>query len=187
LFEDEYDSQGMLSLLSGTFKATQKANNASSLITKSQPNLNLFDNSELLSMLSGKFDTQPSQATQKKSLEVIEEVVETEDKSSDRETGELSDTAEPAATGLKLLQLRQAPALKPAQPKSKFIEGEAEVEEDEFMNYGGIDGEDFAGIDEYEKDMLADGDKTKVNEKAIQELHRCDCLTQAATDGKGPD
>jgi hypothetical protein len=62
--------------------------------------------------------------------------------------------------------------------KSRFIEAEAEVEEDEFMNFGGIDGEDFAGIDEYETDMLADNDKSKLNEKKVIELHRKQVLEE---------
>ncbi len=53
-----------------------------------------------------------------------------------------------------------APGAPPRPTGSKFIETEAEVEEDEFMNYGGIDGEELLnGKDEYDKAMLADSDE----------------------------
>ncbi|KAJ3354781.1 hypothetical protein HDU91_005742 [Kappamyces sp. JEL0680] len=47
----------------------------------------------------------------------------------------------------------------PKPAGNKFIDVEAEVEEDEFMNHGGIDGEDVAGQNEYDKTMLADSDE----------------------------
>ncbi|KAI8916040.1 hypothetical protein EDD86DRAFT_253319 [Gorgonomyces haynaldii] len=55
--------------------------------------------------------------------------------------------------------------------KSKFIEYEAEIEEDEFMHLGGVDGEDFMGIDEYEKDMLQDGKQLlETDQQAIKSI-----------------
>lgn len=45
--------------------------------------------------------------------------------------------------------------------KSKFVEDEAEEEEDEFMGMGGVDGEDEDGPDEYE----IDGDVVVMNEE----------------------
>lgn len=57
-------------------------------------------------------------------------------------------------------------------PEKRFVETEADVEEDEFMNYGGIDGEDLNGPDEYDKSLVNDMDSTPVNAEAIMELHQ---------------
>jgi hypothetical protein len=53
----------------------------------------------------------------------------------------------------------------------RFVETEAEVEEDEFMNFGGADGEELHGKDEYDKSLLADSDEDVGDMKAVMELH----------------
>jgi hypothetical protein len=67
--------------------------------------------------------------------------------------------------------------------RSKFIETEAEVEEDEFMNYGGIDGEDSGG-NEYDKKMLNDKNDEYLDLDAIMKLHH---HTIAENDKKAVD
>jgi hypothetical protein len=155
--------QNILAFLSGSFGSTPVSNSVSFAAT-SQANLKPFDDTELLALISKKSDV-PSQFPEKvRKLEVILEsdTEQVGDEFSDSDDGiNQSINIQPIATN-------KAAAV----PKSKFIEGEAEVEEDEFMNYGGIDGEDVNAADEYEKDMLADGDKSKLNEKAVVELHR---------------
>lgn len=60
----------------------------------------------------------------------------------------------------------------PSKPKNKFVDVEADVEEDEFMNYGGLDGEENGEKDEYDKSMLADDNNEPVNLQAIMDLHQ---------------
>jgi hypothetical protein len=53
----------------------------------------------------------------------------------------------------------------------RFVETEAAVEEDEFMNFGGADGEEIDGQNEYDKSLLADSDEDIGDIKAVMELH----------------
>ena len=57
--------------------------------------------------------------------------------------------------------------------KTAFVEEEADVEEDEFMNFGGIDGEIDAGLDGYDPEFVAEADKEVVEDyDDVIELHR---------------
>jgi hypothetical protein len=56
--------------------------------------------------------------------------------------------------------------------RSKFIEAEAEVEEDEFMNYGGIDGEDNNEKNEYDKSLLNDKNDENINVEAVMDYYQ---------------
>lgn len=57
--------------------------------------------------------------------------------------------------------------------KSAFVEEEADVEEDEYMNFGGADGEIEAQLDRYEPEFVAEADKEVVeNYDDVMELHR---------------
>ncbi|KAH6590720.1 hypothetical protein BASA50_009183 [Batrachochytrium salamandrivorans] len=62
--------------------------------------------------------------------------------------------------------------------KSLYVDAEAEVEEDEFMHMGGVDGEDDADLDQYDPDMLADSDIEDLQETAIANLHMKQVLAQ---------
>lgn len=57
--------------------------------------------------------------------------------------------------------------------KNAFVEEEADVEEDEYMNFGGADGEIEARLDRYEPEFVAEADKEVVdNYDDVIELHR---------------
>jgi hypothetical protein len=57
------------------------------------------------------------------------------------------------------------------EPQSKYVLTEADVEDDEFQNYGGIDGEQIEGADTYDKSMLADSDEEPIDKQPIIDLH----------------
>lgn len=61
---------------------------------------------------------------------------------------------------------------KAAKPGARFVDTEAEVEEDEFMNYGGLEGEDQEGQDQYDLSMLNDDSAEPINLEAVLELHK---------------
>lgn len=166
----ENTEENILPFLSGTFN-TMPASKPMNIVPKTQPTINLFDDDELLAFVSGKFGTNAENEPNKvNDLDIILEEEGSEIIESDKEFN--NNNTEKSYYSAKNIMNFQQPKSKVLEQKSKFIEGEAEVEDDEFMNYGGIDGEDFEGIDEYEKDMLADGEKTRVNERAIIDLHR---------------
>jgi hypothetical protein len=57
--------------------------------------------------------------------------------------------------------------------KNAFVEEEADVEEDEYMNFGGVDGEIEARLDRYEPEFVAEADKEVVdNYDDVIDLHR---------------
>lgn len=61
---------------------------------------------------------------------------------------------------------------KTVKPGARFVETEAEVEEDEFMNYGGLEGEEHEGQDQYDLSMLNDDSAEPMNLEAVLELHK---------------
>ncbi|KAI8899616.1 MRC1-like domain-containing protein [Globomyces pollinis-pini] len=76
------------------------------------------------------------------------------------------------------------PVAKPVKPQtkgSKFVETEAEVEEDEFMNYGGLDGDD-KGEDRYDAAMVNDANDEDLDLQALMELHHQQLADQDAID-----
>lgn len=164
LFFEQESSQNILSMLSGSFPSPKPM---SLLIPKKVENtVAPFDDSELLALLSGTFGTAIPSA-EKSRLSQVEEEDVNEDSNS-----ETSDHNSPPINPQSFFKTTAPAPLRVPEPRSKFIDREAEVEEDEFMNYGGIDGENLGAVDEYEPDMLAEVDKSKINAKAIQELHR---------------
>lgn len=160
------ENSEIFSLLSGGFPATQS--NDMNVST-------LEENIELLGLLSGVFQPTQKEVTpigeisEEKTNDDIADVdiidFQTYDSDEDKERAQLE-------FAQLFANVPQNNTKQPQVLKSKFIANEAEVEEDEFMNYGGIDGEDFMGINEYEKDMLADNIDVKVNFKAVLDLHR---------------
>ena len=68
--------------------------------------------------------------------------------------------------------MKQTQTVVKSNPAHKLIETEAEVEEDEFMNEGGLEGEDQSIPNEYDKAMLNDNIQEPMNEKAVMELHQ---------------
>jgi hypothetical protein len=56
---------------------------------------------------------------------------------------------------------------KASKPGARFVETEAEVEEDEFMNYGGLEGQN-----QYDLSMLNDDSAEPINLEAVLELHK---------------
>ena len=71
---------------------------------------------------------------------------------------------------LEITSLRKQPA---PSFKTAFVEEEADVEEDEYMNFGGADGEIDAKLDCYDQEFVGEADKEIVeNHDDIIELHR---------------
>lgn len=65
----------------------------------------------------------------------------------------------------------------PPQPAAKrtnlFVETEADVEDDEFMNFGGKDGEDDGAMDQYDPEFVGEADKEVIEDFGdVIELHR---------------
>ncbi len=76
------------------------------------------------------------------------------------------------------LNLSFGPTL-PPQPVAKrsnlFVETEADVEEDEFMNFGGKDGEDDGAMDQYDPEFVGEADREVIEDFGdVIELHRYD-------------
>lgn len=105
--------------------------------------------------------------------------VDADDEDSDSDSSSEQDDGEPKP--LRAILTWKEPVVKadgtnsgsnnPQQkPRNKFIDAEAEVEEDEFMNYGGNDGEDINDQNEYDKSMVNDANDEDVNLEAIAEL-----------------
>jgi hypothetical protein len=69
------------------------------------------------------------------------------------------------------------PTQVPNQPK--FIMTEAEVEDDEFQNYGGVDGEDLDMPDSYDKKLINDKSQN-INLDAILQLHHDELVSRDA-------
>ena len=68
--------------------------------------------------------------------------------------------------------IQQTQTVVKANPTHRLIETEAEVEEDEFMNEGGLEGETIDVPNEYDKAMLNDSTLEPMNEQAVLELHQ---------------
>ena len=60
----------------------------------------------------------------------------------------------------------------PAKPRNQFIDAEAEVEDDEFMNYGGIEGEGGNEPNEYDKALLNDNNDEDENLEAVMDFYQ---------------
>lgn len=59
-----------------------------------------------------------------------------------------------------------------AKPRNQFIDAEAEVEDDEFMNYGGIEGEGGNEPNEYDKALLNDNNDEDENLEAVMDFYQ---------------
>ncbi|KAL5033252.1 hypothetical protein RTP6_001245 [Batrachochytrium dendrobatidis] len=98
------------------------------------------------------------------------------EKSDDTSDNEADDTTSNASASVETISQVNAllPKIQPfvsIKKSSKFVETEAEVEDDEFMHVGGVDGEDDPDIDQYEQDMLGDSDIEDMQQEAIANLH----------------
>lgn len=174
LFEDAVNEQvessgNLLSLLSGSFGTNPAETAAPSPISTEKPQSELqgTQNDDLLELLSGGFSAVPQDPANDTNSESLNQDLNAH--MPNKPLGDASAAAAEFASRFNQLA-ESAPKPVPAAAR-KFIDQEAEVEEDEFMNYGGIDGEDLNAPNEYDKSMVSDT-KVRINEKAIMELHR---------------
>lgn len=114
-----------------------------------------------------------------------------EEEQADSDAGEADDEDEPAkgpVTNSFFMPLSEKLALQAAQPKPKpakklpqrnrYIETEADVEEDEFMNAGGVDGE----AEEQDVMEAMSGDEEEItNFEDVEVHHRYFCLSLPGT------
>ena len=155
------DKQDVLEFLSGSFGTNGTAETVGTSIQNHGDILN--DKEDLLGMLSGQFSADPTVVHD--SLTPIPEVEEEEES--------LQNSAPVSPLKLAIFPSPEKAKEQPNVVKTIFVEEEAEVEDDEFMNMGGLDGEEDAALDQYDPEFVAEADKEVINDFSdIMELHR---------------
>ncbi|KAJ3310447.1 hypothetical protein HDV04_005027 [Boothiomyces sp. JEL0838] len=173
-------SQNIFSLLSGKFTDTtesqsiqQKQETIEDSLSQDTPveNVSLEQDSQLLNLLSGKFNSD-SALLGKNIEDLISESEEEDEESSAEEESETEEVVNVQTNAeqkpIEWIIPEKIPVV--GTEKNGFVEIEADVEDDEFLNHGGIDGED-AGVNEYEADMIAEVDSKAVDGEDLLDIH----------------
>ncbi|KAJ3262502.1 hypothetical protein HK103_000031 [Boothiomyces macroporosus] len=174
-------SQNIFSLLSGKFTDTtesqsiqQKQKVIEDSLSQDTPveNVSLEQDSQLLNLLSGNF-TSDSALLGKNIEDLISESEEEDEESSAEEESEAEQVVNVQTNAeqkpIEWVIPEKIPVV--GTEKNGFVEIEADVEDDEFLNHGGIDGED-AGVNEYEADMIAEVDSKAVDGEDLLDIHQ---------------
>lgn len=195
------ETEDMLNLLSGqfTFSGNDEDQESETVDAKSQTKQ--ICQSGLIDLLSGEFQvsqaqitdsTQSGQDIQNDNFNAdIERLSssEREDDANDSDSSTMASSDEGESASLPhivqplrqindVLMKKESSIVEPKKNsapsfKTAFVEEEADVEEDEFMNFGGADGEIDARLDRYDPEFVEEADKEVVEDfDDVIELHR---------------
>jgi hypothetical protein len=175
----------LLDLLSGQFHTeTQKQpSNPLSLLPASSPDKKFLEDTDA----EGQSDSGSNVSTEQDDLgEESDEALMTDEEENNDEHKEIIDSKNPSLSALPISPLKLSIPDKitttsvvtktttiPPVGQTLFIEQEAEVEEDEFMNFGGADGEMDAVMDQYDPEFVKEADKEVIEDfEDIIQLHQ---------------